>query len=78
MKLKDTPCEVWLSRGATHEQWAAAMNMCKSSQAVCGADGYCHYYGDCFKKCDIQARIEALENELAQLKADYNRNSEAG
>ena len=68
-------CEAWLVPKADidlhHERFAKVMMKCQHAGAYCAADGFCHFDGECFKTADprTEARIEALEAELAELKA---------
>lgn len=74
---KSIPRESWL-RSSSHDRWAAAMVKCQSGAGHCGADGYCHFGGDCFdpdgppdahevKK--LHERVDDLEREVQELRA---------
>jgi len=68
-------CEAWLRPIADtdlhHDRFAKAMMKCQHAGGFCAADGFCHFDGDCFKTAEpkVEARIEELERELAELKA---------
>lgn len=68
-------CEAWLRPVADtdlhHERFGKAMGKCQNASGECASDGFCHFDGDCFKTAEpkVEARIEELERELAELKA---------
>lgn len=71
-------CEKWLRPVADtdrdHERFAKAMMKCQHAGGYCAQDGFCHFDGACFKSAEpeVEIRIEALEKELAALKALRN------
>lgn len=69
------PRESWL-RSPNHDRWAAAMVKCQHAGGHCGADGYCHYEGECFEGIDpavdrLRNRVEELEIELKEQAAVF-------
>jgi hypothetical protein len=60
--MKGGASESGLRAGSTNDAWAAAMLKCRHPGAFCGADGYCHYGGECFRHgLSLEERVERLE-----------------
>lgn len=66
---RKVPRAAWL-RSEDHEKWAAAMVLCQSGAAMCGADGFCHYGGDCFRD---QPAFDELRTAMRAMKVARRR-----
>lgn len=64
---KQIPRESWLTSD-NHEMWADAAMLCQSIPGHCGADGFCHFGGDCFRDARSLDELDELLRRVRAVK----------
>lgn len=74
MSASGRPRESWLRLdNPDHDQFAAAMMLCRDGSGACARRGVCTWDGDCFRRAgrgsggDLEHRVAALEERVRQL-----------
>ena len=69
-RIRSVTAERWLASN-DHDKFSEAMIECEHPAGLCGADGYCHYGGQCFG--DAAARLNQVEYDIQKLKIELGR-----